>query len=201
MEATDWHIANYLREVINQAESAIVHADHYNAYIKEASERRNAECFAAIQGILTAAAQVHQLLWVNHGPNQPREYSHLSDEQWTSLRSFARSRSKKLRKILQAADSSPLKSRAVRNSFEHFDARLDERLAFGSQIVVDRILSDSTNAVYVKGMEESQYLRRIDPASNEVSVLDQTVSFQALYTELVRMAGAASEYLSARSSD
>lgn len=62
---------SYLREVVNQAAAADVNAGYYDAARKSGAADALTVCFATVQGILTAVGQVHQLLWVNHGPVRP----------------------------------------------------------------------------------------------------------------------------------
>ncbi|WP_157370926.1 hypothetical protein [Arthrobacter sp. Leaf141] len=194
MEPTDRQMELYLDEVINQAEGAVLHALQYNsaATVQDPPKNLAAICFAAVQGILTAAGQVHQLLWVNHGAERPREYNDLSDEEWQDLRQFAQARARTLRKWLKATDDSPVKSRAVRNSFEHFDARLDRVLALGNQNIVDRVLWEP-GSIFIEGMPESSFLRRIDMETNQVAVLGDSVSYQQIVEELQRLAAAAQQ--------
>jgi len=62
----------------------------------------------SIQGVLVAAANVSKLLWPN-----PRD-EHIPY------------RGEMLRQILGVPDDSPLRSRTLRNTFEHFDTRLED---------------------------------------------------------------------------
>lgn len=68
------------------------------------------EPWCSIQSFLVAAANISKFLW----PVSKAE------ERGTQLREF-----------LSVQDDSPLKSRKVRDSFEHFDERLDSWLASG----------------------------------------------------------------------
>lgn len=191
---------SYLQEVVSQAQAAQINALHYNSARAYPGEVMLHFSFAAVQGILTAAGQVAQLLWVNHGPQKPRQYEHLSDDDWDSLRKLAASRAKRLRKILRVTDASPIKSRAVRNSFEHFDARLDEAMLIGARRnewrIIDRAMGPAGVKI-VEGLEEAEYLRFIATDTLEVSILGQKVSTMELVDELTRLQEQAQKYLDA----
>jgi len=71
----------------------------------------------ALQGILASAANLSKLLW---GSDDPRMTQAKRDQREAER--------KALRDSLGVTDESPLKSRRVRNAFEHFDERLEDRL-------------------------------------------------------------------------
>ncbi|MDJ0358403.1 hypothetical protein [Paenarthrobacter sp. PH39-S1] len=191
-EISDWHLVQYLTEIVNQTEAAETHCDNYMAALKDVGNGASLrapidQLFAAGQGILSAAAIVNQFLWIDTEPPKPREYEHFSDEQWAKLKLHAKARAKKLRKLLAAKDSSPLRARTVRNSLEHIDQRLDVRLLFGSTIFADRTVGPQ-NAIGVQNQDHTEInFRRIDPQTSEFWVLAHSASLGDLVDEMHRM--------------
>lgn len=197
-EISDWHMRHYLTAVVDQAEAAEVHCDNYMAALHALSQgatgRLHADqMFAAGQGILAAAAIVNQFLWIDTEPPRPRDYAHLSDEQWDELKAHAKARAKKLRKVLGAKDTSPIRARTVRNSLEHIDQRLDVRLLFGSHIIADRTIGPSS-AINVPGHHHTEInFRRIDPHTSDYWILDSSASLGDVVDELHRLSLIAQE--------
>lgn len=191
-EISDWHLVHYLTEIVNQTEAAETHCDSYMTALMALSNGVSGrapkdQLFAAGQGILSAAAIVNQFLWIDTEALKPREYDYLSDEQWAKLMLHAKARAKKLRKLLEVKDSSPLSVRTVRNSLEHIDQRLDVRLLFGSMIFADRAIgSQSTIGVQNQDHVETNF-RRIDPQTSEFWVLAHSASLSDLVVEMHRM--------------
>jgi hypothetical protein len=81
------------------------------------------EPWYSIQAFLVAVANISKFLW-------PTKKGDLT-------------RGKKLRKILTVHDTRPFKSRAMRDSFEHFDERLDTWIALGKGVFYGRVSGTS----------------------------------------------------------
>ncbi|WP_211878776.1 hypothetical protein [Pseudarthrobacter albicanus] len=188
-EISEWHLMHYLTEIVNQTEAAETHCDNYMSAGKvlQKGARGRApfdQMFAAGQGILSAAAIVNQFLWIDTEPQKPREYEHISDEQWADLKLHAKARAKMLRKLLKATDKSLIRSRTVRNSLEHIDQRLDARLLFGPRVFADRTVGPP-HLIGVKGLDHTMTnFRRIDPETSEFWVLSHSASLGDIVDEL-----------------
>jgi hypothetical protein len=93
----------------------------------------------SIQNLLVAVANISKIFWPPKNPEKR----------------------KKLRESLNIQDNSPLKSRDFRNSFEHFDERL-ERWAKSSKRhnFIDSNLGSSN---MIKGIDQEDYLRNFNP--------------------------------------
>ncbi len=191
-EISDWHLVQYLTEIVNQTEAAETHCDNYMTALMALSNGDSGrapkdQLFAAGQGILSAATIVNQFLWIDTVALKPREYDYLSAEQWAKLKLHAKARAKKLRELLETKDSSPLRARTVRNSLEHIDQRLDVRLLFGSTILADRAIGPQS-AIGVQNQDHAEAnFRRIDPQTSEFWVLAHSVSLSDLVVEMHRM--------------
>lgn len=182
----------YLGEIENQTEAAECHCDNYMAAAKALQRgargrRPFDQMFAAAQGILSAAAIVNQLIWIDTEPPRPKEYDYLSDEEWAELKLHAKARAKKLKKILKATDKSLIRSRTVRNSLEHVDQRLDIRLLFGPTVFADRTFGPA-NLIGVTGLDHTTTtFRRIDPETSEFWILSHKANLGDIVNEMHEM--------------
>jgi hypothetical protein len=105
----DQHLLKVLEvEVRYQCEIGIAGGERLKAAHEEAmAQEKDAldNIWFALQGILGIAANVAKLLWGSKGPE-------------TEIERLP------LREAASVTDDSPLKPRAVRNAFEHFDERI-----------------------------------------------------------------------------
>lgn len=110
----DDHVDDFLKwrlqmEVNRQCKFALKALDDMHL----GNEEDNSDFWYSMQAFLSAVANVSKLLWG----------SGTSDKQ----RREAEERRKPLRESLEVPDDSPLKSRAFRNHFDHFDERLEQQ--------------------------------------------------------------------------
>ena len=179
----------YFGEIVRQVQAAKMSADLLNSALAAASadaEEQLAVVFFAAQGMLTAGALVSKILWMSQ-PQRPDgcRCPQLPSEKEKAMR--AKRRCKELRDELGIKDQmQELSSRRVRNAFEHFDDRIDTFFADGNTWYFDRIVGPS-NTVVVRneGIDRAvKYMRRFDPEKVELSVLDDSISLQALLDAL-----------------
>nr|WP_141215433.1 MULTISPECIES: hypothetical protein [unclassified Rhodococcus (in: high G+C Gram-positive bacteria)] len=133
------------------------------------------ECFRTVQAILTAAALASKCLW------SPRRTT------------ASRRRNTRLRELLAIAENEQgfprlLRSRAVRNAFEHFDERVEDYLEH-SNFLVDRCVGSRDWAACIRSM------RLVNVTTWEVSVLDTAVDLQALLQEMEELSLRATTWL------
>lgn len=76
-------------------------------------EEDNSDFWYSMQAFLSAVANISKLLWGSGATDQQRRE--------------AQERRRPLRESLNVSDDSPLKARAFRNHFDHFDERLEEQ--------------------------------------------------------------------------
>lgn len=176
------HLALCLRELVHQKELATVAASHLNDAIAATGEdarAMNVRLLGAAQGILTAAAQISKLLYADT----------LRD--WSDERvKFALDRAKAVRAVVQPGEI--LQRRSVRNSVEHYDARLDDALfAEPGALIVDANVSPKRMIVAPGAI----WLRNLDPESLTYSALDAEVSLRDLYRAIEEVAGRAQAWL------
>lgn len=131
--------------------------------------RCNDRIWAAIQGLLTAVANVSKLLWGQKG-NAPRE---------------------DLRSALSVDSSSPLRDRAVRNKLEHLDEYLDAWWAEAAsrKVYIDNVIGPLDRGDIVSGVAVSNesVFRRFDPTTGEVLFWDWRVNLVDLVREVQRI--------------
>lgn len=150
--------------------------------------------FYAAQGMLTAGALVSKMLWMSQ-PQRRAGCACVSDPAEQEIAERAKRRCKDLRAALGVKGDIPeLSSRRVRNAFEHFDSRLDSYFADGNMTYVDIVVGPPDTVVYRSG-RPTKYLRRYDPDTTELHVLDDSISLQALLTALEDLAERAKQWL------
>lgn len=158
-------IDTYCGEVVTQATFAHIAYQALREEMQLKSGRDITACFAYAQMILTAGAQISKLFW----PPTDNKAS-----KW---------RAEQLRAILNPSEE--LKSRSVRNSFEHFDEELDRWFATAEgRPLIDRIIAP--DGAFWNGLRDEPHvaLRRINPDTTEISVLTNKVSLKDLYLQI-----------------
>ncbi|MEJ1195092.1 hypothetical protein [Pseudarthrobacter sp. CCNWLW207] len=157
----------YYREIKRQANIA----EYLVGLHQEAARSgRITEVFATAQGILAAAVAVSRTLW----PDPPIRRKGMNPVAYAELEKFTNDRGEQLRHALVADDFAFLKERKVRNSLEHFDARLDEHLLARQPIIDSNIgMPEFIQTPY-------NVLRLFDDVRLELSVLGEKVSIPQL---------------------
>ncbi|MFE2772309.1 hypothetical protein [Microbacterium resistens] len=202
----DDDLRSYVEEILHQQQLVGLAVQQLNAALG-ANQISHVECFAAAQAILTGAAQISKLLWAD------------TQRDWTPERiAFARDRAAAIRAIAEPGKDSVLERRSVRNSIEHYDARIDDlKLRHGVRAVgeprqtwtpddkptqhrgvVDIGIFDKSQLPIPIPPENVTWVRHIDPVTMEYTALDQSVSLQAVVDAVVGVAARASEWLAAR---
>lgn len=180
----------YLEEIVNQATIADLGRQEINAQLPlEHRDRDMDRLFVGMQILINAAAMISKLLWPD-GKAFNRDYGHMT-----------RHRVDYLHQVVGVSDQSALKDRAIRDALEHFDERMDrwinEEVQSGRSVVyADRLLG-SPSTIIVDG-EEYRPLRYIDPDTEgiRVGVLDDAITLQPLFDEILQIANEARQELS-----
>jgi len=122
--------------------------------------------WCSVQAFLVSVANISKLLW-------PSELKRRGEtEQQADKR---KNRGRQLRQVLGKKDDSVIESRSFRNSFEHFDERLDSWVDLSSRHnFMDEYIGPAGG---VTGLDRSDMMRTYDPASN-------TFTFQGTAYEL-----------------
>ena len=175
---SDPEMRPYVKELVNQANSSLAAARRWNelglrvrtaAGSGRSDDRPSiADWFAVAQSILAAAAMFSKILW-------PNPTSDLDEED----REWMRRRGKSLRRALKITSNRALESRAVRNSFEHFDDRLDRLVREKRSGAFVDMTVGSPEMIQIEGMD-AWFLRQIDNSSGNVSVLGDSVNIREL---------------------
>lgn len=96
----------------------------------------------------------------------------------------ARNRGERLRARLSITDLPEVRSRSVRNAFEHVDEKIDRLSVPESD---DRIFLMDTNE---GGSDGPIVLKRFDPASRTIQFLGETIDVEACYAEVLTVKNA-----------
>lgn len=179
----DWTIQTYLRELVNQAESAAIAVKDFNAALNSGVDGIS-RAFAAVQSLLGAAALISKLLWPQPSSRKPDGTS-LTDED-EERRTYAIARGRQLKELTEIKGIPILENRKVRNALEHFDERLDEYFRTGHSLVADRNIGPKDRMIVVDG-SPAVHLRLIDNERLTASVLNDEVSLQELSDAVQRV--------------
>lgn len=188
----------FILELVNQANAAKLSAEDYNAARDRVSSSFDpddqARCFLGVQGMLTAAALMSKILHAS--PAKPKWCSCTLPDEKQEQHTRAVARCAAVRAAIGV--TTELQSRKVRNSFEHFDDRLDSFVSEGAGNFADRFLG-SRDLFVVEDGEPFRYLRQIDPTTPAliVSVLDDELSLQELMNTIVSVGNRAFQWLEA----
>jgi len=181
-EFNEFQMQQYVGEVLHQVEAAaLAIVDLKGAVLDESDPSLSIpRAFAAVQGLLGAAAILSNLLWPNPASKTVDCEPLSADREQARQRTLARG--KALRKTLGVTGASPLQNRKVRNGFEHIDERLDQYLfehARGaSRYFVDRSIMAPDKVRF--GGQPAVFLRLIDPGPPTVSVMGDTLELLPL---------------------
>lgn len=159
----------YVTEVKSQGYFAYNAIDSLNQALRAVHEfdgdwvRRNffhAEVFRQTHSFLTHASNISRLFW----PPQPRKRKDETPEAFAQRQAFTTKRGTLLLELFGLDDSSPLKSRELRDHLEHYDERLDHwsTISGGRHIATDTI--GPPNAIV--GIDASNTMRWFDPTTN-----------------------------------
>lgn len=191
----------FMQELIHQGEAVAICLDQYND-AKAEDERRNAadlvpdlhdvsnRAFLSAQSILTAGALVSKMLWPPGNVAKAK-------------RGRAIERSRAILSALAIDDDIPvLSNRTVRNSFEHFDERLDDY--FGEDPdswVIDRILTKNIDvnewlaSGAVRQVQPHRAFRQLDIGKDTISVLDESVSLREIAAAVIAVGERAQNWI------
>jgi hypothetical protein len=157
----------FLMELRTQCDFVLGAARFLEAEVRGEREGRSTAIWYHAQAFVIAAAMISKLLWGTTG--RPRT---------------------ELLEVLGVDDGSPLKNRAVRNSFEHIDERLErflERNPHGNLTV--RMLG-SRDAFNITDSPEMGWFHQIDWQELTIRFGDATLDIQGVVTATERLLAA-----------
>lgn len=154
-------------EVKKQIEFALVSVNYINAHLKNPNSGDISQLWYFIHNFLNASANVSKLLWgsnekINHTRRDLRDSLNVKDK-----------------------EDSALFSRELRNSFEHYDDRLEtwynesERKNFVDSNV------GPTNMI--GGIDPTDYLRNYDTSQNAITFRGNVYEVQPIVDELMAL--------------
>ena len=102
-------------------------------------------------------------------------------------------RSAKVRTALDVCDNSPIRSHKIRDSFEHYDERLDRLFQkhTGGMIVDMNLLPPAS----IKGLPKEAFLRNLDPKTMELCFQEKYLKLRDIRGEVLRLKGIADQWL------
>ena len=140
--------------------------DQLIARSAEITSERALRIWFPIQSFLTAAANISKILWGNDPAVAPA--------------------CAPLRNALKVSEASPLRSRRMRNNFDHFDARVDTWWGKSStHDFVDMNFGDL--ATMIEGVAEYEIFRKMDLQTGDVVFWGQRYNLPSINTEIRRI--------------
>ena len=175
----------YVTEIKRQGQFALNAVGALNQALQATREfsgdwdRRNffhAEVFRQTHSFLTHASNISRLFW----PPQARKRRDEAPEAFSQRQAFTTNRGASLLALFGLDDSSPLKSRVLRDHLEHYDERLDHwsNTSEGRNIASDTI--GPPNAIV--GLDPSDTMRWFDPTTNSFRFRGEEYALQPLAT-------------------
>lgn len=174
----DHLLAIFQGELETQCQFVMMGAVHVNANL----ERRDSTgVWFGLQAVLISASNASKLLW---GAGRNKEEARRLHE--------ARRR---LRESVNVDDSSPLNNRRVRNSFEHFDERIDSWFTESKhRNYIGRTIGDAGGNTFVfsdpTAAEEHVLFGHFDPSTTIVSFWDRSTALQPIVAEIEQILAA-----------
>ncbi len=148
----------FLSEIVFQARIAERAASRLG---DQTSDVDHVDVWSAIQSILVAAGNVSKILWPSEKNAERGEH---------------------LRKLLSVDDGNPLKSRKLRNHFEHYDERIQSWFEeSGSVVYLDPEIRSS--AGHLISMPRASH-RSFDPTTMTVTFRGETTDLKGILSAL-----------------
>lgn len=175
----------YISEIKSQARFALNAVGALNQALQNTREfdgdwdRHNffhAEVFRQTHSFLTHASNVSRLFW----PPPPRKKKGEGPDVFAERLAYTADRGTSLIALFGLDDSSPLKSRVLRDHLEHYDERLDHwsNTSQRRNIASDTIGPPSA----IVGLDPSDTMRWFDPTNNAFRFRGEEYALQPLAT-------------------
>jgi len=152
-------------ELRTQCDFVIRGAHQVNAALKDPD---TSGIWFGLQAILISASNASKLLW--GAGSTDREAAEL------------RERRARLRASVGITDESPLNSRRVRNSFEHFDDRIEKWFAKDERHIYLGRNIGPPNMIHIEGQEPTHF-GHFDPATSIVTFWDRSAELNPIVRE------------------
>lgn len=141
-------------------------------------QRVHENAFDFAEAVVSEAAMVAQLLWpdTRKGPGETRAACKRRE-------AYANQRGATLRQLLGVEDDSPIRAKALRNSIQHFDERLDAVTMDPPRIILRGNIGPIDMISGIQGLED-MHLHHFNPADGRYTVLGDSVSIPDVSEEL-----------------
>jgi hypothetical protein len=156
----------YQREIYTQSNYALMSIQYINDILNNL-HKQNAtnQLWYFVQNFLVSTGNISKLLW--------------------GARETTSHQRKPLRESLNISDDSILKSRAIRNCFEHFDERIDSWWDSSERkIFIDSNIG-STNMIV--GLDPQEFLRNFDTDSMTITFKGDAIEIKPVVDELLKL--------------
>ena len=157
-------------ELATQCEFILIGGKQVNAHLE--ARQSTPPIWFVLQGMLVSAANASKLLWGSR-----------TEEALEARR--------QLRESVDVTDHSPLRSRRLRNDFEHFDERIEEWFDKSQDHnYIGRLIGDPDGVIVVgRGVPEDKF-GHFDPSTTQVSFWERSASLQDIVSEAERIIAA-----------
>ena len=125
----------------------------------------------SLQNIVTYTADISKILW---GSNQSEN-----------------DKRREFRKELHVNDSSAIRSKHFRNHFEHIDERLEKFSKIKPNLIINKTIVDSDNAIMVNGkpfiFKDEYTLRSLDLKRMQFVIFGDSYNLQQIVSEVEKL--------------
>lgn len=160
-----YHLRFFQYQVSLQCEIFLDSSDLLTAALAEPeSFQKSVKAWSAIQGMLTASANISKALW---GKDTPVRQA--------------------LRKSIGIVEPSILQEKQMRNAFEHFDERIDDWWDKSEHHNVTELNIGKESDV-TAGFDKTDIFRNFDPTSGDLILLGVRLNLYAVRDEIAKIA-------------
>ena len=174
--------AIFEREIYQQCNFALMSLEDFS---KNYQENNTDRFWYSIQSFLVSCANISKLLWIDLRVKPLKNESKEDYEKREKQLYETKCRREALRKTLSVYDDSPLKSRSMRNNFEHFDKEIEKWLeASKSHNFLDNIIMNESGII---GANEGDFMRVFNTTKNAITFRGQVYELEPIIKEIKRL--------------
>jgi hypothetical protein len=179
-EFDDARLAIYMGEIRRHALVAQTAVDSLDEVFKSMPVDQN-RLFMSVQSFLVSSAMVSKLAWPETKNAEQRAADPVA--QWT------KDRGKKVRAALKLNKTSALHSKELRNTFEHYDERLDKftSKSYNTFTLNWTVTTSSSVAAAMGDHEDMPMVTWIDPDTLTVRIMTAKTSLRDINAEVQRV--------------
>ena len=159
----------YFREIEDRCEACFAAVGEFNEILADRQSRK--DLFRPAKEVIYQAGIISKLLWPPGSKNKER-------------RKRAMTRGEILRRTLAVSQDHPIRNRALRDHFEHYDERLDSWAAESPNRNMVKRLVGPRSAIGGSAITDGDIIEHYDPELRRLSFRGEHFDFQELVAGL-----------------